>query len=192
MMEKLRQLEVTTVSCSIQRNSSNQPRIRGTIIAESRQSTSVTTERQRHLWNSLTRRLQGRDSSIAILEMLPGYRLSAHPATGLIAMPVNREVRTKLNYQTEGKSKKRSREKAINRRDAAYKEKIEQNSIPRIRTLRSTTSSPETMSPWWKEKKKQTSGQQPLNQHSTSQQQSKHWSQEDHLWETCLLWWKSV
>ena len=107
-MEKPRQLEVTTVSHSIQRNLSNWPRMRNSIIAESRQNMSAATERQRDLWNCLTRHLQGRDCSIAILEMLPGHRLSPHRATGLIAMPVNREVRTKLNYQTEERQEKNS------------------------------------------------------------------------------------
>ena len=39
----------------------------------------------------------------------------------------NRQVRTKLDYQTEENSKESTRDKAINRRDAAYKEKIKKN-----------------------------------------------------------------
>ena len=73
--------------------------------------------------------LQGRDSSMAIQEMLTGYRSTPHPATGVTPYetPMNRPVRIKLDYQTGESNKERARDTAINRRDAEYKEKIKQN-----------------------------------------------------------------
>ena len=73
--------------------------------------------------------LQGRDNSIAIQEMLTGYRSSPRPAVGVMPYEslINRQVRTSLDYQTEENSKESTCDKAINRRGAAYKEKIKQN-----------------------------------------------------------------
>ena len=73
--------------------------------------------------------LQGRSSDMAIQEMLTGYRSSPHPATGVTPYEalMNRQVRTKLDYQTTEDSVNSIRDTVINRRDAEYKEKTKVN-----------------------------------------------------------------
>ena len=66
---------------------------------------------------------------MAIQEMLIGYRSSPHPATGVTPYEalMNRQVRTKLDYQTTEDSVNNIRDTIINRRDAEYKDKIKVN-----------------------------------------------------------------
>ena len=72
--------------------------------------------------------LKGGNSSIAIQEMLTGYRSTPHPATGIAPYEalMNRQVRTKLDHQTR-ESSENARDTAINERDERYKEKLKQN-----------------------------------------------------------------
>ena len=69
--------------------------------------------------------LNGGNSSIAIQEMLTGYRSTPHPATGVAPYEalMNRPVRTKLDHQTR-ESSENARDTAINERDERYKEKL--------------------------------------------------------------------
>ena len=71
--------------------------------------------------------LNGGNSSIAIQEMLTGYRSTPHPATGVAPYEalMNRQVRTKLDHQTR-ESSENARDTAINERDERYKEKLKQ------------------------------------------------------------------
>lgn len=66
---------------------------------------------------------------MAIHEMLTGYCSTPHPATGVTSYEalMNRQVRTKLDYQTTKDSVESTRDTVINRRDAEYKEKIKLN-----------------------------------------------------------------
>lgn len=62
--------------------------------------------------------LKGGNGSIAIQEMLTGYRSTPHPATGVAPYEalMNRQVRTKLDHQTR-ESIENARDTAINERD---------------------------------------------------------------------------
>ena len=72
---------------------------------------------------------QGQDSNAAIQKMLIGYRSTPHPATGVTPFKalMNRQVRTKQDYQTREGNKESARNTAINDRDQEYKKKIKQN-----------------------------------------------------------------
>ena len=61
--------------------------------------------------------------------MLIGYRSSPHPATGVTPYEalMNRQVRTKLDYQTTEDNVNNIHDTIINRRDAEYKDKIKVN-----------------------------------------------------------------
>ena len=71
--------------------------------------------------------VNGRNSSIAIQEMLTGYCSTPHPATGVAAYVavMNRQVRTKLDHQRR-ESSENARDTALNERDERYKEKLKQ------------------------------------------------------------------
>ena len=73
--------------------------------------------------------LQGRNSDMAIQEMLTGYSSTPHPATAVTPYEalMNRKVRTKQDYQTTEDRVESTRDTFINRRDAEYKEKIKVN-----------------------------------------------------------------
>ena len=66
---------------------------------------------------------------MAIQEMLIGYRSTPHPATGVTPYEalMNRQVRTKLDYQTTEDNVNNIHDTIINRRDAEYKDKIKVN-----------------------------------------------------------------
>ena len=66
--------------------------------------------------------------TIAMQEMLVGYRSTPHPATGITPYEgmTNRIVRTKLDYESR-KSDRPNKEKQIDEHDRKYKEKIKQN-----------------------------------------------------------------
>ncbi|XP_028415659.1 uncharacterized protein LOC114539022 [Dendronephthya gigantea] len=70
--------------------------------------------------------LQGQSSTIAIQEMLTGFRSTPHPATGATPYEamMNRLVRTKLDHQASSSDPKNSEDATINRKDGAYKEKM--------------------------------------------------------------------
>ena len=72
--------------------------------------------------------LKGGNGSIAIQEMLTGYRSTPHPATGIAPYEalMNRQVRTKIDHQTR-ESSENARDTVISERDERYKEKIKQN-----------------------------------------------------------------
>lgn len=66
--------------------------------------------------------------TMAMQEMLIGYRSTPHPATGITPYEgmMNRIVRTKLDYECRTKKRKRD-EALINERDKQYKERMKQN-----------------------------------------------------------------
>ncbi|XP_028407513.1 uncharacterized protein LOC114530122 [Dendronephthya gigantea] len=70
--------------------------------------------------------LQGQSSTIAIQEMLTGFRSTPHPATGATPYEamMNRLVWTKLDHQASSSDPKNSEDATINRKDGAYKEKM--------------------------------------------------------------------
>ncbi|XP_020617325.1 uncharacterized protein LOC110055289 [Orbicella faveolata] len=72
--------------------------------------------------------LKGGNSSIAIQEMLTGYRSTPHPATGVAPYEalMNRQVRAKLDHQMR-ESSENACDTTINERDERYKEKLKQN-----------------------------------------------------------------
>lgn len=74
--------------------------------------------------------LQGRDTKLAVQEMLTGYRLTPHPATGIPPYKalMNRQVSTKLDHKENNNDKMNDEKMIINKRDQEYKEKLEQNS----------------------------------------------------------------
>ena len=71
-------------------------------------------------------RLQGQDNTIAIQNMLIGYRSTPHPATGVTPYEamMNRQVRTKLEPHPKPQADRQEREEEMNKRDKKYKEKI--------------------------------------------------------------------
>ena len=73
--------------------------------------------------------LHGRNSKIAIQEMLTGFRSTPHPATGTTPYEalMNRPVRTKLDHQRKESNHGNARDTMINRKDNEYKEKFKQN-----------------------------------------------------------------
>lgn len=66
--------------------------------------------------------------TMAMQEMLIGYRSTPHPATGITPYEgmMNRIVQTKLDYECRTKKRKRD-EALINERDKQYKERMKQN-----------------------------------------------------------------
>ncbi|MEW8544356.1 MAG: hypothetical protein AB2693_12550 [Candidatus Thiodiazotropha sp.] len=76
-------------------------------------------------------RLEHKSATIAIQELLTGYRSTPHPATGvapyeaMLHRPV--PIRTKLDYTKRESGIKCSREEELNRRDREYKMKIKEN-----------------------------------------------------------------
>lgn len=73
-------------------------------------------------------RLNGGKSSVAVQEMLTGYRSTPHPATGVPPYKalMNRQIRTKLDHQAK-ECNENPRDTAIDKRDEKYKDKIKQN-----------------------------------------------------------------
>lgn len=70
--------------------------------------------------------LKGQNYKIATQEKLAGYCSTPHPATGVTHYKalINRQARTKPDYQAKKDSKGSTRNMVINRREAEYKEKI--------------------------------------------------------------------
>lgn len=69
--------------------------------------------------------LQSRDRTVAIQEMLMGYRSTPHPATKTTpyAALMNRQVRTTLDH-TNPKEEKTTRDRKMDEKDKEYKEKL--------------------------------------------------------------------
>ena len=69
--------------------------------------------------------LQSRDRTVAIQEMLMGYRSTPHPATKTApyAALMNRQVRTTLDH-TNPKEEKTKRDRKMDEKDKEYKEKL--------------------------------------------------------------------
>ncbi len=77
-------------------------------------------------------RLQGRNSKIAVQEMLTGYRATPHPATNVAPYEalMKRPVRTKLDH-CDRTSHKDMQDRRIDSRDKKYKEKITAQTVNR-------------------------------------------------------------
>ena len=69
---------------------------------------------------------QGQKSTIAIQEMLTGFRSTPHPATGVSPYEamMNRTVRTKLDWRGKETDLRNPKDAKIDRRDKEYKDKI--------------------------------------------------------------------
>ena len=71
-------------------------------------------------------RLQGRNTKIAVQEMLTGYRSTPHPATNVAPYEalIMRPVRTKLDYCTTGVTSKDPQGQRMEENDKQYKQRI--------------------------------------------------------------------
>ena len=97
--------KVTTDHRLIAENLQSSLKQRDFTIIESIRNTHVPTARRKASRNGKIEQiahLKGRNGSVAIQEMLTGYRSTSHPATGVAPYEalVNRQVRTKLDHQT--------------------------------------------------------------------------------------------
>ena len=74
-------------------------------------------------------RLENKSMTMAIQELLTGYRSTPHPATGITPFEamMNRQVRTKIDYTERESRTEISKEEKVNKRDKGYKMKIKGN-----------------------------------------------------------------
>ena len=74
-------------------------------------------------------RLENKSASLAIQELLTGYRSTPHPATGVTPYEamMNRQVRTKIDYRERTKKTFHTNNTEMNKRDRCYKQKIKDN-----------------------------------------------------------------
>ena len=72
--------------------------------------------------------LQGQNSTMAVQEMLTGYRSTPHPGTGITPYQalMNRQVRTKLDY-TNPDEQASEQDLNIDKHDSVYKQKLKQS-----------------------------------------------------------------
>ena len=108
--------------------------------------------------------LNGGKSSVAVQEMLTGYRSTPHPATGVPPYEVlmNRQIRTKLDHQAR-ECHENPRDTAIDKQDEKYKDKIKQNSENRNTKEHNFLVGDHVLL----KQKRETNGLPHLNQHST-------------------------